>query len=89
MPRRQRTPPKGVDKALDDQPLLDALNPGLHGGVRITRQTSGNTGRDTYLTGDTRQSDTLHDGCAMPIPAAPKLEHGQMLVLWRLEAFLV
>ena len=28
-------------------------------------------------------------GGAMPIPAAPNPEHGQMLVLWRLEAFFV
>ena len=35
------------------------------------------------------RSDALHGGGAMAIPAAPKLAHGKMLVLWRLDAFLL
>ena len=49
------------------QPLFDALNPGLHGGVRVVGQTHGTAGRDTPTRLGAHgvrsaRSDTLHGG---------------------------
>ena len=50
-----------------NQPLFDALNPGLHDGVSIVGQTNGNAKRDTHArlgAHDVRsaRSDALHGG---------------------------
>ena len=50
-----------------NQPLFDALNPGLHDGVRTVGQTNGNARRDTHArlgAHDVRsaRSDALHGG---------------------------
>ena len=78
----------------EHQPLFDALDPSLHSGVSIVGQPNGNGGRDA-LTSLGHTAFAARDlipcmvGSAMPMPAAPELEHGQMLVLKRLDAFLV
>ena len=73
------------------QPLLDALYPCLQGWVGIAGQTYGNTvhGTSTRLRTDgirSARSDTLHGGKRS---TRARSKAGQMLVLWRSEAFFV
>ena len=90
-------PPSSAQARADKfiRALFDALDPGLHSGVRIVGQTNGKAGRDTRARLGTHgirseRSDALHGGWRNThAPQPQKPEHGQILELWRAAAFSV